>query len=312
MTKSINHPEFFHTGDNAAYNVGPMLGKGAFAHVYEARVSSRPDNSSRALKIFNADLDGAGAFCAEMTAIERIGEHPHIIKTIWAGEGEAVGAENGLNSHYYSLMELATGGSLHGYERRIVGDMVRMGQHVTRALGHIHGKGFVHRDVKPSNILIMSEADLYKLSDLDAAASIYTGDSKNPQTFIKGTPAFMPPEAFCGESAEYSDTYSLGVTMAAAIIGGGFDRGEPSKALVLQELAEEAKVPRDNTLNALATVVNKAMQLDIAMRYPTAASMGSALEELSILHGESLALQARRAREEEPTGGWNVSHEGLS
>ncbi len=48
------------------------------------------------------------------------------------------------------------------------------------------------------------------------------------------------------------------------------------------------------------------------MRYPTVASMGSALEELSISHGENLALQARRVREDEPTGGWSMSHEGLS
>ena len=157
--------------------------------------------------------------------------------------------------------------------------VARIGVQVAEALDHAHNQGILHRDVKPSNLLLdnsgtvwVTDFGLAKVEDQPNLTR--TGD-------ILGTLRYMPPEAFDGRTDRRGDVYSLGVTLYELLaLRPAFeenDRNQLIKRVTTEEPTRLDKlnreIPRD-----LVTVVHKAIERETARRYPTAAALAGDLQ----------------------------------
>ncbi len=152
---------------------------------------------------------------------------------------------------------------------------------MAEALDAAHRAGVVHRDVKPSNILIDAEGRP-RLADFGLARRLEADVTLTADHQVLGTPAYMSPEQAVGESRHAdarSDIYALGTVLYHALAGEPPFRGTPT--MVIHQLLNDdprpirslnERVPRD-----LETVCLKAMAREPADRYPTSATLAEDL-----------------------------------
>lgn len=158
--------------------------------------------------------------------------------------------------------------------------VARLGIGIARALGAAHRVGLLHRDVKPSNVLLRKDG-MALLSDFGLARDEDSVSLTETGRFV-GTLAYAPPEQVRGDAVDTrSDVYSLGVTLYHAL---GLElpfRGASPEA-VLRRIEHgtaqplrvvDATIPRD-----LATIVAKAMEVDASRRYSSADAFADDLE----------------------------------
>ncbi|MBI4612332.1 MAG: protein kinase [Planctomycetes bacterium] len=201
--------------------------------------------------------------------------------------------------HYFS-MELVEGASLASLAReagplspRRAAAIVR---DAARGLAAAHAAGIIHRDVKPSNILI-APGDRVKVADFGLAKGGEGGGSlKTHSQAVLGTPVYMPPEQANSQfdrMGPWSDVYSLGATLYEALSGQPpYDpRGTAAQVLARMQLrnpvpllARAPRTPRD-----LDTIVQVAMEPDPARRYPEAGALAADLDRFL----EHRAIRAR-------------------
>src|SRR5262249_18508297 len=153
----------------------------------------------------------------------------------------------------------------------------RIGVQAAEALAFAHREGVIHRDVKPSNLLLDADARVwvadFGLAKTDAEGLTQTGD-------IVGTVRYMAPERFRGQADARSDVYALGLTLyerltlrpafAAAdrlTLIDQIARLEPARPR-----AHDPRIPRD-----LETIVMKAIDKDPSGRYPSAEDLAADL-----------------------------------
>ncbi|MFO0840176.1 MAG: serine/threonine-protein kinase [Phycisphaerae bacterium] len=168
----------------------------------------------------------------------------------------------------------------------------RLGIAVARALGEVHRAGLLHRDVKPSNILIRRDGSP-ALSDFGLVREIDSTALTEPGHFA-GTAAYAPPEQLRADARldARADVYSLGVTLYHALARRLPFTGATPAALLRQIETGAAtplrranpRLPRD-----LETIIAKAMEPEAARRYATADEVAEELERV-------LALQPIRAK----------------
>ncbi|MBL9079706.1 MAG: protein kinase [Planctomycetes bacterium] len=175
--------------------------------------------------------------------------------------------------------------------RNVVEWFVRLGIKIARALGEVHRHGLVHRDVKPSNILLRTDGQPV-LADFGLARE---GDLDATHTSFAGTPVYAAPERLRSGDAELdarADVYSLAVTLHEALtLDPPF--GAKTTAEMLRRIEEGSLPPlrqrAPHVSRDLETVIGKAMEVDRRHRYATADEFADDLERL-------LALQPIHAR----------------
>ena len=218
----------------------------------------------KVLKPMHGETEIAARFRREGRTAARL-SHPNIVQVYDAGEGDLDG-----NEVSFIVMEYLSGGDLKELidERGPLSEseLAGFGEAVCAGLAHAHGRGIVHRDIKPHNILL-DEKGRAKVSDFGIARALDTTQATRTGAYL-GTALYSSPEQLQGHKiTPKSDVYSLGATLYQAATGeppftgtpievasqhvskpppplkqreGGLDIGEEMEALILSCLAKNA------------------------------------------------------------------------
>ncbi len=193
------------------YRLTGVLGQGAMAGVYRA-LDERLDREV-AVKLFHPGQDAAvrSRFAAEAQALARL-SHSGLVAIYDAGvEGD----------RSYLVMQLVDGETLR--ERLLAGPLdadavALLGARLAMALAHVHGNDVVHRDVKPSNIVLDGNGSPH-LADFGIAL-LLDAARMTTSSEIMGTAAYLSPEQILGvEVGKAADIYSLGLVLLECLTG---------------------------------------------------------------------------------------------
>ncbi|HXB57164.1 MAG TPA: serine/threonine-protein kinase [Vicinamibacteria bacterium] len=283
------------------YEVLGKLGEGAMGVVYRARDKSL--GRVVALKMLSADLGADDElhqrFEREAVAIGRL-NHPNIVTVYDLGESEG---------HLFMAMELLEGDDLRALiERQVdipLADRVRVMGQICEGLGYAHGKGVVHRDVKPANIFVTSGGQV-KILDF-GLARVATTDTITRAGVIMGTPDYMSPEQATGRPLDQrTDIFSAGAVFYEFLTLQKPFKGKTLHSVLYQILSEEPEAVL--TLNPelparVALLVHRMLRKDPDRRYP---SMEDAGREVQRIHA---ALRRSGSRSALPVAAPPLSEE---
>jgi eukaryotic-like serine/threonine-protein kinase len=261
------------------YRIERRLGEGGMGVVYAARDQrlERPV----ALKLVRSELNDPqllARFWREARAAAGL-NHPGICQVYEIGEA--------ADGRPYIVMELLEG---HPLAERIVtrplpvGEVARVGVAVLDALAALHARGFVHRDVKPSNVFLL-EDDRVKLLDFGLVHSNPGDATPRDLTMtgmVMGSPGYMAPEQIRGEPVDArSDLFSLGATLVEAATGRPAFGGKTSVDVMHAVLHERPQITSSSRdMDALARVLMRALAKNPSERHPDANTMAAGLRPL--------------------------------
>jgi serine/threonine-protein kinase PpkA len=242
--------------------------------------------STVALKVLPASWGDAPELRARLDregAILRSLDHPGVVRVLEVGEvAERLGGGTFIALEWLpdALDRVLHAHTPHGLEQS---SALRIARAVAEALAEVHGAGLVHRDVKPSNILLRSNGQPV-LTDFGVAAVVQDVLSERrltPHNVLMGTADYLAPEIIGGEMVDArADIYALGVVLYEMLTGFvPFAGRDPLQMLRAQR--EEAVPPLPEEVPAaVRSVVERALQKDPRRRYAGATELAQALADL--------------------------------
>jgi protein kinase-like protein/WD40 repeat protein len=265
------------------YRVIEQIGRGGMATVYKAYEPAL--DRYVAIKVlpqyFAHDPDFAARFDREAKAVARL-NHPNILPIY------SFGQEGGLS---YIAMRYVGKGTLKDrmgqpIDLQTASDILRQ---IGQALDCAHRQGIIHRDVKPSNVLmaeghsqVPGGGNWVLLADFGLARMVESSSQLTKSGVGVGTPAYMSPEQGQGTQVDTrSDLYSLGVVLYEMLTGRVPYQAETPMAVVLKHITAPLPMPRsvNPMLSDVAErVILKAMAKNPGDRFQTAQEMSEALE----------------------------------
>jgi len=264
------------------YQILAKLGSGAMATVFKARQLSL--DRIVAIKVLPRKLsenaEYVDRFYKEGKAAAKL-NHANIVQAIDVGEA---------GGYHYFVMEYVEG--------RTLGDDLETGKvydeaeamelivQIGRALEHAHARGFVHRDVKPKNIMV-TPAGVAKLADMGLARAMSDVDAAQAEAGkAYGTPYYISPEQIRGEvDIDFrADIYALGATLYHLVTGQvPFEGATP--AAVMHKHLKQPLTPPDHVNGSLSAglgeVVEVMMAKDRSRRYLSTRDMLLDLESVA-------------------------------
>lgn len=261
------------------YEIREMIGVGGMAYVYKAY--DCVDDRVVAVKIlrdeFLSNEEFTRRFRNESKAIAIL-NHPNIVKVLDVGFGVCL---------QYIVMEYIDGITLKEYldQRRDIRwkEAVHFAVQILRALQHAHDKGIVHRDIKPQNIMLLSDGTI-KVTDFGIARL-----SRNEiRAMTEGEKAigsvhYISPEQARGEiTDEKADLYSVGVVLYEMLTGRLPFEADNAVSVAIMQMQSEPTQPHlinSDIPEGLEQITMKAMQKDTGKRYQSAAEMLSDIDE---------------------------------
>ncbi|MEZ6138393.1 MAG: serine/threonine-protein kinase [Pirellulaceae bacterium] len=186
----------------------------------------------------------------------------------------------------YLVMQYTRGGSL---QRRIhdrgpleLKEILRIGLQAARGLSAAHAQGLVHRDVKPSNILLDGSVDRALLTDFGLARAVDDA-SLTASGIIAGTPQYMSPEQARAETVDHrSDLFSLGSVLYAMCTGHAPFRAESSYSILRLITDKEPRAIREINPDVpkwLCSIISKLMAKRANDRFVSAKEVAELLED---------------------------------
>ncbi len=256
------------------YEVEKRLGKGGMATVFLAM--QRPINRAVALKVMSNQLGEdsvwAKRFIQEAQVIAQL-THPNVVPVY------DVGTHDGK---FYISMEYLPGGSLKGRMKNgiTIPEALKIVIGIAAGLDFAGEKGFVHRDIKPDNIMFREDGAPVIL-DFGIVKQMDDGPNKMTQTgVIVGTTSYMSPEQAQGrELDQRSDIYALGILFFELLTGKPPFKGETDVATLLQHINQA--IPRlPEELSVFQPIIDKALAKDPFHRYARARELIDHVGEL--------------------------------
>lgn len=253
------------------------LGRGGMATVYLARETKHERHV--AIKVMHPEVSaafGAERFLREIGIAARLA-HPHLVPLIDSGEADGL---------LYYVSAYVPGGSLRdrfqSEVRLPIEEALRITEEVAAGLDFAHREGFVHRDVKPENILLAGGRAL--VADFGLARAIGAADSRRLTAtgIIVGSAHYLSPEQLREDPDldQRADIYSLGCVLYEMLTGG-----PPFTAGTLKEIAIRilrAPVPAVSALRsgvppAVEDALRRALAKSAADRFATMEEFAAAL-----------------------------------
>jgi serine/threonine-protein kinase len=246
------------------YKILSTIGSGGFGTVYLAEDTWI--DKKVALKVPHKQGVDFGELLREPRLLASL-NHPNIVTIMTAEKQENV---------FFIVMEFVPGETLEAIIARDGALDVALALDYTcqicNAVDHAHRQGVLHRDLRPSNVLV---ADRGMLKVADFGTSRFLEIAAHGTTVI-GSPPYMAPEQFQGKAVFASDIYSLGVTMYQMLTGElPYDSPSPADLdrLMRGEMLTAPRLKNPKVPKAINDIVLKAMAPDIHNRYQRAAEL---------------------------------------
>jgi serine/threonine-protein kinase len=263
------------------YKIHSTIGSGGFGTVYLAEDTWI--DKKVALKVPHKQTADFGELLREPRLLASL-NHPNIVTIMTAEKQDNV---------FFIVMEYVAGETLESIIARVgaidVGVALDYTCQICNAVDHAHRQGVLHRDLRPSNVII-TEHGMAKVADFGTSRFL---EIAAHGTTVIGSPPYMAPEQFQGKAVFASDLYSLGVTMFQ-MMTGMLPYNTPSPAdlerLYSGELLTEPRLRNPKIPKAISDIILKAMAPDIRNRYQRA---GDLLEDVLAVRGGTRAARQR-------------------
>lgn len=266
------------------YKVIAQMGSGGMATVYQA-YHPRLDRTV-AIKMlheaFQEDKNFLARFEREAQIVARL-EHPHIVPVFDFDE---------YNGRPYLVMKYIEGHTLKAEiesHSLTMDEILRLLPPIASALDYAHRQGVLHRDVKPSNIILDNDGVPY-VTDFGLARMAQLGDSTLSHDALLGTPHYISPEQAMGNSDldSRTDLYSFGIVLYELVVGRVPFSADTPFAIIHDQIYRP--LPKPSTINpeispAVDAVLEKALAKNPAERYATATALVDAFRSAATQSG---------------------------
>jgi serine/threonine protein phosphatase PrpC len=276
------------------FEITEIIHRSAMSTVFKA--IDRTTGEPVAVKVPLMNLEADPAFYSRFEREEEIGKalnHPFILKIIPVEQ----------KSRPYIVMEFVKGQTLERLMQTVgilpIADTLKISSRVCDALQYMHEHGVIHRDMKPSNIMLCDDGTLrimdFGIAKTEAMRRITFGGFSPTM----GTPDYMAPEQIKGKRGDQrTDIYSLGAILYEMLTGQVPFQGPNVYAVMNSRLVGDPPAPR--TLNPeispqIEEIVLHAMERDPFKRYPSAAAMKAELDAPETVHLTDRHKRLRRA-----------------
>ena len=258
------------------YEIQEILGIGGMAVVYKAY--DNVDNKIVAVKILKEEFSENDEFLRrfknESKAIAVL-SHPNLVKVFDVSFGDLI---------QYIVMEYIEGITLKEHIERNGplgwNEAVHFTLQILRGLQHAHDRGVVHRDIKPQNIMVLSDGSI-KVTDF-GIARFARSEQRTITDKAIGSVHYISPEQARGEKTdEKADVYSVGVMLYEMLTGKLPFQAESAVSVAIMQLQKDPTLPRDINGSiplGLEQITMHAMQKETSRRYSSAAEMLCDLE----------------------------------
>ena len=281
------------------YRIGDLIARGGMARVFEA-VDTRLDRLV-AIKVLDPELarnpDFEARFVREARSAARL-SHPHVVAVFDQGrDGDLL----------YLVMERIVGPTLRQVLREdgpfgVDRALVVVGE-VCSALQAAHAAGLVHRDVKPENVLLGTDANgqqIVKVTDFGLARAV-TDTTATTRGVVLGTVSYLAPEQVSsGRVDERTDVYAVGILLFELVTGRRPYSGDNPLQVAYQHVNSDVPAPSSVAAGVPAEVdaiVRHATRRDPSERYPTTRQFGDEVRALSAVRIERQAAPDEHTRE---------------
>lgn len=269
----------FIVGENVGpYRIIEQLGQGGMATVFKAYHASLDRYVAiKALHpAFSEDPSFEARFRREARVVAKL-EHPNIVPIYDYAEHE---------KRPYLVMKFIEGNTLKAELDKgplSSEQILKVVNAVGAALAYAHKQNVLHRDVKPSNVLLATDGQIY-LADFGLARIAQSGESTLSSDMIMGTPQYISPEQAMGvkELDERTDLYSFGVMLYEMVVGKVPFNADTPFSIIHDHIYSPLPLPRrvnPNVSDQVERVLLKALAKDRLDRYENVDQMVSAFKE---------------------------------
>jgi serine/threonine-protein kinase len=259
------------------YTIIEQIGEGGMAVVYKGFQESL--NRHVAIKVLRGELardqEFITRFRREALSVAKL-SHPNILHVYDAGQ---------VHGMYYMAMDYADGGSLKDVILKgplSTEQAVTLGIQLADALDYAHRQGLVHRDVKPSNVLLTSDGRPL-LTDFGIAKALHEATHLTRTGTSIGTPDYMSPEQLQGQPVDgRTDIYALGIVLFEMLAGWSPFTAPTAMATLYKQMNEPPPPLRQVNVTIpewLEEVVNKALAKKPEERYQRGSDLADALRQ---------------------------------